>query len=45
MRFVDSNVFIYVLVKSPRDDYVIAKMDFKGSRRAKRQSQIRLRLR
>ena len=25
MRFVDSNVFIYVLVKSPRDDYVIAK--------------------
>ena len=25
MRFVDSNVFIYVLVKSPRDDYIIAK--------------------
>ena len=25
MRFVDSNVFIYVLVKSPKDDYVIAK--------------------
>ena len=25
MRFVDSNIFIYVLVKSPRDDYVIAK--------------------
>jgi len=25
LRFVDSNVFIYVLVKSPKDDYVIAK--------------------
>ena len=25
MRFVDSNVFIYVLVKSPKDDYIIAK--------------------
>jgi len=25
LRFVDSNVFIYVLVKSPRDDYIIAK--------------------
>ena len=25
MRFVDSNVFIYVLVKSPKDDYMIAK--------------------
>jgi len=25
LRFVDSNVFIYILVKSPRDDYVIAK--------------------
>ena len=25
MRFVDSNVFIYVLVKSPKDDYEIAK--------------------
>ena len=25
MRFVDSNVFIYVLVKSPKDDYMTAK--------------------
>jgi len=25
LRFVDSNVFIYVLVKSPKDDYMIAK--------------------
>ena len=25
MRFVDSSVFIYVLVKSPKDDYEIAK--------------------
>lgn len=25
MRFVDSNVFIYVLVKSPKDDYETAK--------------------
>ena len=25
MRFIDSNVFIYVLVKSPKDDYIIAK--------------------
>jgi len=25
LRFVDSNVFIYVLVKSPKDDYIIAK--------------------
>ena len=25
MRFVDSNVFIYVLVRSPKDDYKVAK--------------------
>ncbi|MEM3378374.1 MAG: type II toxin-antitoxin system VapC family toxin [Candidatus Bathyarchaeia archaeon] len=25
MRFVDANVFIYVLVKSPKEDYEIAK--------------------
>jgi len=25
LRFVDSNVFIYVLVKSPKDDYMTAK--------------------
>jgi len=25
LRFVDSSVFIYVLVKSPKDDYEIAK--------------------
>ncbi|HDM88552.1 MAG TPA: PIN domain-containing protein [Candidatus Bathyarchaeota archaeon] len=25
LRFIDSNVFIYVLVKSPKDDYIIAK--------------------
>ena len=25
MRFVDSSVFIYVLVKSPKDDYMTAK--------------------
>ncbi len=25
MRFVDANVFIYVLVKSPQEDYEISK--------------------
>ena len=25
MRFVDANVFIYVLVKSPREDYLISR--------------------
>jgi len=25
LRFVDSNVFIYVLVRSPKDDYKVAK--------------------
>ena len=25
MRFVDANVFIYVIIKSPKDDYIISK--------------------